>query len=155
MKKSLWNMQGLALAAGVALAAVAPAQAAPVFVPSMPKPDVIRVQDSAKIVRPDKHDGSAWKKRRHDREHRREYRKERRDHGSRANLYRPKSTPKYAYDAYGNFRVYDGKKRWKDYDRWDDGWDKKRKHRRLYKMNSFGYQEPSPELKDVLTAVPD
>jgi hypothetical protein len=78
-----------------------------------------------------------------------------RDHDDGARKFRPRATPKYAYDAYGNYRTYDG-------DGWDgkghwDGWgDKKRKHRpRIYKRHSFDFQGPSPALQNILTAVPD
>lgn len=197
MKQPLSAFRALALAAGVTLASTPMLAAAPLHVPQLTatSSDVVKVQDSAKIIRRDKpHDG-AWKKRPHHRgEVRRDGRREARD--GHNNIYRPKATPKYAYDAEGNFRVYDKNRprrdgrwdgrwhdrrddwrwsddwrRWEDHDRWDnaywdDGghWDDKHwddkdhwddKHRRRpYKMNSFGYQQPSPALKQVLTAVP-
>jgi len=186
----------MALAAGVILASTPMLAAAPLHVPRLTaaSSDVVTVQDSAKIIRRDKpHDG-AWKKRPHNRgELRREGRREARDgRDGRNNIYKPKATPKYAYDAQGNFTVYDGNRprrdhrwrrdewrwsndwrgwedrdRWDDYGDWDDRghWDDKGhwddrghwddKHRRRpYKMNSFGFQQPSPALKKVLTAVP-
>ena len=158
--------KAFALATGVAIAFIAPATAAPMFVPMFEpgaptaQSDVVRVSDSAKIIHRGRleNGGGAWKKRRHHRERRHEKRHDARDFDGRSKLYRPKETPKYAYDEYGNYRVYEG-------DRWDGGdwdrrdrrdWDEKRRKRpHIIKMNSFGYQEPSPELKDVLTAVPD
>ena len=162
--------KAFALATGVAIAFIAPATAAPMFVPMFEpgaptaQSDVVRVSDSAKIIHRGRleNGGGAWKKRRHHRQKRHERRHDARDFDGRSKLYRPRETPKYAYDEYGNYRVYEG-------DRWDGGgwdgdwdrrdrrdWDKKRRKRpHIIKMNSFGYQEPSPELKDVLTAVPD
>ncbi len=181
MKQQWKTIRVSAFTAAIALTA-APAFAAPFFVPGAPATlsDVIAVQDSAKIIRRDGvRENGVWKKRFEQREARRELR---RDRDARSNLYKPKSTPKYAYDADGNFRIYDGKKgdrdrwrrerwqddRWDDWRRWDDrrwedrgewqdwdGWDKKHWHRPRYKMNSFGYQQPSPALKQVLTATPD
>jgi hypothetical protein len=153
--------KAIALAAVVAIAFIAPATAAPMFVSGAPtaQSDVIRVSDSAKIIHRGRleNDGGAWKKRRHYRERRHEKRHDVRDFDGRSRLYRPKETPKYAYDEYGNYRVYDGDGWDGDWDRRDRrDWDKKRRKRpHIIKMNSFGYQEPSPELKDVLTAVPD
>jgi hypothetical protein len=161
MGKAFLNIPAFALMTGVAFAAIVPAQAAPVLVPATvgAGSDVVRVQDSAKIIRREdsRHDG-VWKKRRFHRE-----RRDTRDHDDgRDRLYRPKATQKYAYDAYGNFRVYDGDGwdgGWDKRDRWDgDRWDwdkKKRKRPRIYKMNSLGHQEPSPGLKGILTTVPD
>ena len=157
--------KAFALATGVAIAFIAPATAAPMFVPMFEpgaptaQSDVVRVSDSAKIIHRGRleNGGGAWKKRRHHREKRHEKRHDARDFDGRSKLYRPKETPKYAYDEYGNYRVYEG-------DRWDGDWDrrdrrdwdkKRRKRPHIIKMNSFGYQEPSPELKDVLTAAPD
>ena len=83
---------------------------------------------NSKIVRRDKahHDGRDWKKRRHHREFREakrdRWREKAHDHDGRAKLYRPRATPKYAYDAYGNYRVYDRGRRDGDWDRWDR-WD--------------------------------
>jgi len=187
MKQPLSALRALALAAGVALASTPMLAAAPLHVPqsTATSSDVATVQDSAKIIRRDKpHDG-AWKKRPdHRGEVRREGRREARDGHGRNNIYKPKATPKYAYDAQGNFRVYDKNRPrrdhswndrrddwrwsndwrgWEDHGRWDDKghWDDKgdwdEKHRRRphqYKMHSFGYQQPSPALKQVLTAVP-
>lgn len=182
MKQPLSALRALALAAGVTLASTPMLAAAPIHLLQLTatSSDVVKVQDSAKIIRRDKpHDG-AWKKRPdHRGELRREGRREARD--GRDNIYRPKATPKYAYDAQGNFRVYDKNRprrdhrwhdrrddwrwsndwrRWEDHDRWDDAywddnghWDDKHR-RRPYKMNSFGYQQPSPALNQVLTAVP-
>lgn len=184
MKQPLSALRALALAAGVTLASMPMLAAAPLHVPPLTaaSSDVVKVQDSAKIIRRDKpHDG-AWKKRPdHRGELRREGRREARD--GRNDIYKPKATPKYAYDAQGNFRVYDNNRPrrdgrwhdqrddwrwsndwrgWEDQGRWDDKggkwddgqrWDDKHR-RRPYKMNSFGYQQPSPALKRVLTAVP-
>jgi len=155
-------MRIAALASAVALAGLTPAVAAPLFVPGTPvaQSGVIQVQDSAKIVRRDRfhrNDGG-WKKKRlhfHDKRHRdRDH-----DHDRRDGLHRPKDTPKFAYDADGNLRIFDRDRRWRD-DGWHDwdgrDWDRKRRKRpHIIKMNSFGFQEPSPELKKVLTAVPD
>ncbi len=160
MGKLLPGIAAFALATGVTFAVAAPVQAAPMFVPNRTatQPDVIKVLDgaSAKTVRREKsfdNDRGPWKKkiRRHN-----DGGWEARDHrdGNR-NIYRPKDTPKFAYDAYGNLRIYD-RKRWDGWD--DDGrdWDKKRPKRpHIIKMHSFGIQQPSPALKDVLTAVPD
>ena len=166
--------KAFALATGVAIAFIAPATAAPMFEPMFGpgaptvRSDVVRVSDSARIIHRGRldNDGGAWKKRRHHRQRRHERRHDARAFDGRSKLYRPRQTPKYAYDGYGNFRVYDGH-RW-DRDRWDDGgwdrdwdrrdirdWDNKRRKRPHIKMHSFGFQEPSPELKNVLTAVPD
>ena len=163
--------KALALATGMAIALIAPATAAPMFgpmfVPGAPtvRSDVVRVSDSARITRRGRleNGGGAWKKRRHHRERRHERRHDARDFDGRSKLYRPKETPKYAYDEYGNYRVYDGD-RW-DGDRWDGygrdrdwdrrDWGKKRWKRPHIMKNSFGYREPSPGLKKVLTAVPD
>ncbi len=61
------------------------------------------------------------------------------DFDSRYDLYKPKATQKFAYDEYGNLRVYDGdgwdrdwdgrdwRKR-RDWDKWD--WDDKAKRKR-------------------------
>ena len=162
--------KAFALATGVAIAFIAPATAAPMFVPMFEpgaptaQSDVVRVSDSAKIIHRGRleNGGGAWKKRRHHREKRHEKRHDARDFDGRSKLYRPKETPKYAYDEYGNYRVYEGGG-W-DGGGWDGDWDrrdrrdwdkKRRKRPHIIKMNSFGYQEPSPELKDVLTAAPD
>ena len=166
--------KALALATGMAIALIAPATAGPIFEPIFGpgaptvQSDVVRVSDSARIIHRGRldNDGGAWKKRRHHREKRHENRRDARDFDGRSKLYRPKETPKYAYDEYGNFRVHDGE-RW-DGERWDrDGWDRdwdrrdrrdwdrKRGKRPHIMKNSFGYQEPSPGLKKVLTAAPD
>ena len=180
MGKLLSNIHAVTLATGLALTGIGYAAAAPGFVPASPvvRSDVVPIVDS-KIVRRDKahHDGRDWKKRRHHREFREakrdRWREKAHDHDGRAKLYRPRATPKYAYDAYGNYRVYDRGRRDGDWDRWDrwDGdrrdwdrrdwdrrdWDdnKRRKRPRIYRMNSLGHQEPSPGLRGVLTAVPD
>jgi hypothetical protein len=187
MKQPLSAFRAVALAAGVTLVSTPMLAAAPIHVvaSTATSSDVVKVQDSAKIIRRDKpHDG-AWKKRPdHRGEARREGRHEAHDGQGRNDIYRPRSTPKYAYDAQGNFRVYDENRPrrdhrwhdrrddwrwandwrgWEDHDRWDDNghWDDKGywddKHRRRphqYKMHSFGYQQPSPALKKVLTAAP-
>jgi hypothetical protein len=163
MGTALFVLRIAALASAVAFAGTAPAVAVPKVVPGTPvKSDIVKVgdgtrADSAKIIRRDRlhRDDGAWKKRRHVRD-RRDDRRDRDDDG-RDWMYRPKATQKFAYDEYGNLRIYNG-------DGWDRDWhDKdgrdwrkqKRKRPRIVKMNSFGYREPSPELKDVLTAVPD
>ena len=159
MGKPISNIQAVALLAGVALAGIMPAAAAPLFVPNTPtvQSDVVQVQDSAKIIRRESfhHDGRGGEKRHRDRRDGREFARDHRDHHDGHRQFRPRATPKYAYDAYGNYRTYDGNG-WDDWDR-RDGWDKKkRQHRpRIYKLHSFGVQEPSPALKDILTAVPD
>lgn len=159
-----------ALASVAAWLGAAPAAAAPKLVPGMPavQPGIVLVDDgigadSAKIIRRDRlhrNDGGAWKKKRpHFREKRRDGRDHDNDHDfdGRYDLYKPKATQKFAYDEYGNLRVYDG-------DGWDRDWDdrdgrdwdkKKRKRPRIYKMNSLGFQQPSPGLKGILTTVPD
>ncbi|MEP9388419.1 hypothetical protein [Mesorhizobium sp. KR9-304] len=174
MKQHLSAIRTLALAACVTLASTPTLPAASLFVPSLPaaSSDVVTVQDSAKIIRREnRHDGGVWKRRpdRRGQIHR-EGRREAREAG-RNNIYRPKVAPKYAYDAEGNFRVYDGNRPmrddwhwsddwrgWEDHGHWDDKghWDDRHRHRpHQYKMNSFGYQQPSPALKQVLTAVPN
>jgi hypothetical protein len=193
MKQPLSALRALALAAGVTFASTPMLAAAPLHVPQLvaTSSDVAKVQSSTTIIRRDKpHDG-AWKKRPHNRgELRRDGRREahdRHDGKGRNNIYKPRSTPKYAYDAQGNFRVYDNNRprrdgrwddrrddwrwskdwrRWEDRDwwdesHWDDGhwndrahWDDRHRRRHEYKMNSFGFQQPSPALKKVLTAVP-
>ncbi len=122
--------------------------------------------DNAKIIRRERRhrDGDGDKRR-----HRREGRAHARDHHDGARQFRPKATPKYAYDADGNYRVYDGngwdgkgrgkswdrRKNWYRWNDWND-WDHK-KRPRIHKLHSFGFQEPAPSLalKDILTAVPD
>ena len=168
--------KALALATGMAIALIAPATAAPMvglmFEPGAPtaQSDVVRVRDSARTIHRGRleNGGGAWKKRRHHRQKRHERRHDARDFDGRPKLYRPRETPKYAYDGYGNYRVHDGN-RWDDGgwdgDGWDRDWDRRDWDRRdwdkkLWKRphtmkNSFGYREPSPALKDVLTAVPD
>ena len=170
-----------ALASAVAFAGLTPAIATPVFVPNHPatQSSVIQVQNST-IVRRDRlhrDDGGVWKKKRHQFRDRRDDRRDRdhdgrdwdgrdwdghdwdsRDWDGRDSLYRPKATQKFAYDAYGNRRIYDG-------DGWDRDWQDRdgrdwrktyRKRPRIVKgMNSFVPRDISPELKDVLTAVPD
>ena len=161
--------KALALATGMAIALIAPATAAPMvglmFEPGAPtaQSDVVRVSNSAKIIHRGRleNGGGAWKKRRHHRQKRHERRHDARDFDGRSKLYRPRQTPKYAYDGYGNFRVHDGE-RW-DGERWDRdrdrrgrrNWGEKRWKRPHIMKNSFGYREPSPGLKKVLTAVPD
>jgi hypothetical protein len=154
-----------ALASVVVWLGTTPTTAAPTFVAGTPavQPDVIQVGDGVqadtKIIRRDRwhrHDG-AWKnKRRHFRERRHDDRDH--DNDGRDRLYQPKATQKFAYDGYGNLRIYDGDGRDRDWDDWDGrDWDKKKKRKRprIYKMNSLGYQEPSPGLKGILTTVPD
>ncbi|MEW9807329.1 hypothetical protein ABUE31_15150 [Mesorhizobium sp. ZMM04-5] len=122
---------------------------------------------SSTIVRRDgaQDGGGAWKKRRHRRNHHdgegagRGYRGDshsaRRGDDSRAKLYRPRATQKFAYDAYGNLRVYDG-----------DGWDAddnrrgrhsaEHRHRQpRIEYRGPGYRKPSRELRRILTTVPD
>ena len=158
MAKPFFNVSAITLAAGLAVAGVAVTQAAPSFVPAPASvlSDVVQAQVDAKVVRRDRfhRDGGAWKKRHHHRQGR-----EARDRDSRANLYRPKATPKFAYDADGSLRVHDSNRRW-NRDRWDDwdgrDWHKKmRKRPQIYRMNSLNHQEPSPGLRGILTAVPD
>ena len=161
MGTPLSTVRAALLGSAIACVGVAPAAAVPIFAPGTPtvRSDVVQVGDSAKIIHRGRleNDSGAWKKRRFHREGRHEKRHETRDFDGRARFYRPRATPKYAYDAHGNYRVYDGDGWDGDWnnrrDRWD--WDKKRKRPRIVKMNSFGFQEPSPELRDILTAVPD
>lgn len=160
MGTPLSTARAAVLASAIAFVGVAPAAAAPLVMPNMQtvQSDIIQVRDSAKIIHRGRldNDGGAWKKRRHYREKRHEKRHQARDFDGRSNLYRPKATPKFAYDEYGNYRIYDGDGWDGDWDKRDRrDWDKKRKRPHIIKMNSFGYQEPSPELKDVLTAVPE
>jgi hypothetical protein len=156
MGTQLWSLRSAVLASAVAFAGVTPAAAVPAFVPPEVQSDIIQIQSSV-IIRRDnpEHDGGAWKKRRHHREGREHSRGHARHRDDGARKFRPRATPKYAYDAYGNYRTYDG-------DGWDgnghwDGWgDNKRKHRpRIYKRHSFDFQGPSPALQNILTAVPD
>ena len=158
MAKPFFNLSAITLAAGLAVAGVAATQAAPGFVPApgSARSDVVQAQVDGKVVRRDRfhRDGSAFKKRHHHRQGR-----EARDRDSRGNLYRPKATPKFAYDADGSLRVHDSNRRW-NRDRWDDwdgrDWHKKmRKRPQIYRMNSLNHQEPSPGLRGILTAVPD
>jgi len=144
------------LASAVAFAGVTPAAAVPAFVPPGVQSDIIQIQNSVVIRRDNpQHDSGAWKKRRHHRDAREHSREHARHRDDGARKFRPRATPKYAYDAYGNYRSYDGDG-WDDKNRWDGWGDKKRRHRpRLYKLHSFGFQGPSPALKNVLTAVPD
>lgn len=174
MSEFLSNVRVLALGAGVAIAGLTPAAASPLFVPTpaQARSDVLLVQDSATVVRrKEAHHDGGWKKRRHHREIR-EARRDRwrdhmHDHDGRGRQFRPKATPKYAYDAYGNLRVYDGK-RWDDRD-WDhrDGWDRgddwnpeggwyKGEHGpRIYRLRRYQTGDvPPSELDDILTAVP-
>jgi len=174
MKLFLSNIHVLALGMGVALAG--PALAAPLFVPGQPtaEPEVIRVLDSsAPFKRKDHDDG--WKKRRHhhregrelrdrdrDRVHDHDGRWRAHDDDDRGRQFRPNATPKYAYDAYGNLRVYDSdgweKRKWDHRDGWrhgDDDW-KKRKHGpRIYNFRDYEARESFSTLDDILTAVPD
>ena len=165
MRTSLSAVRVAALASVGVWLGMAPAAAAPKFVPTTPavQSGIVLVDDgigpdSAKIIRRDRlhrNDGGAWKKKRLNfREKHRDDRDHDRDR--RYELYQPKATQKFAYDEYGNLRVYDGD----GWDRdWDDkdgrDWKKKRKRPRIYKMNSLGYKEPSPGLKGILTTVPD
>lgn len=174
MIRFLSNMQVLALGAGVALAGLTPVSAAPLFVPGQPamQSDVIRVQDNAVVIRrKEAHHDSVWKKRRHHFRERRELRDRDRhdahDFDGRGRQFRPKATPKYAYDAYGNLRVYDGK-RWDDRDwdhrdgrrrgnDWDDDWHewKRKKGPRIYTFRGTNVEDVPSSLDDILTAVPD
>lgn len=168
MRNFLSTIPALALSAGVALASQA--SAAPPVVPDAPaiRPDVIRVQESSKIVRRKEahHDGD-WKKRRHDYRERRDVRdRDRRDDAhdfdGRGRHFRPKATPKYAYDAYGNLRVHDGSRRWDD-GGWDkrhgrhrrDEWRERRPGPRIYKFRKYRAEDVPSALDDILTAVPD
>jgi hypothetical protein len=168
MGSPLSNMCAAALVSALACASLAPASATPMIRPGTPwsMSDVVPVVNS-KTVRRDgsHHEGGAWKKRRHrhdhrdgaraERRHHRSLRAERRHHDGRARLYRPRATPKYAYDAYGNRRVYDGDG-WNGDDRWEGRRDGKRRHRvRRIDDYDFGYREPSRELRKILTTVPD
>jgi hypothetical protein len=171
----LFALRTFALASAVALAGLTPAAAAPGFVQSRTtvQSDVVQVQESGKIVRRDRlhrDDGGVWKKKRHFRD-RRDARRDRdhdgwnhdgwdhdgRDLDGRDWVYRPKATQKFAYDEYGNRRIYDGDgwdRDWRDNDGRD--WRKqKRKRPRLYRMQSLGTEGPSPELRGILTTVPD
>ena len=69
----------------------------------------------------------------------------------------PSPTTSRKLDEYGNLRIYDG-------DGWDRDWQdkdgrdwRKQKHKRprLYRMQSLGTEGPSPELRGILTTVPD
>ena len=160
-----------ALAVCVAVTGLTAAAAAPAFIPNTPKSQssIVLVQNSVVIRRQGpQHDGG-WNKRLHQRRDNSGYTRDRYD-GSWQ--YRPRTTPKYAYDAYGNYRRYGGNDwgykggwddwsggEWHDGDRWDDRdqWDdNRRKHRlRVQKPRSFTTQGPSNELQDILTAVPE
>ena len=149
-----WNLHAAVLASAIALAGMTPAAAVPAAAPNPPTvhPHVVQVQNST-IVRRERpqHDGVTWKKRRHHRDARREHA---RGHDGGAAKFRPRATPKYAYDAHGNYRIHDGDHR--DGRNRSHRWDGKHKHGpRIYKLRGFGFQEPSPALKNVLTAVPD
>lgn len=168
MRNFLSGFRVLVLGAGVALASQAPAT--PLVAPEglAVRPDVIRVQESSNVVRRKEahHDGN-WKKRRHDYRERRDVRDrdrhdDARDFDGRGRHFRPKATPKYAYDAYGNLRVYDGNRR-RDYRGWDhrDGWhrgDEWRERKpgpRIYKFREYKVEDVPSALDDILTAVPD
>ena len=161
MANPFFNLPAITLAAGLAVASGASTQAAPAFIstPASVRSDVVQAQVDAKVVRRDRlhrdGDGGAWKKRRHHREGRRETR----DHDGRSSLYRPKTTPKFAYDADGSLRVYDRDRRWKHDggDDWDGrDWRKKRqKQPRIYRMDSLSHQNLSPGLRGILTTIPD
>jgi hypothetical protein len=171
MRMPLSTLRVAALASVVAWFGTTPTTAAPKFVPGTlaVQPDIIKVDDrvqidSARIIRRDRlhrHDGAWGNKRRHFRERRHDDRDH--DNDGRDRLYQPKATQKFAYDGYGNLRIYDGDgwgRDWDERDRWHGDrrdWDekKRRKRPRIYKMNSLGYQEPSPGLKGILTTVPD
>jgi hypothetical protein len=157
MGTPLSTFRTAALASALGFVFLTPAGAAPLFVPQAAKAesDVVKVTDSMKVLRR-KHfdhdaDGHDGRKRRHW-DGRRDHARHDHDHDG-WRRFRPKDTPKYAYDAFGNYRVYDGE--WDDWDGRD--WKrKKRKHHRpkIIKMNSFGYQDPPAALKEILTAVP-
>jgi hypothetical protein len=162
MAKPFFSLSAITLAAGLAVAGVGSTQAAPAFIPapaSVPS-DVVQAQVDAKVVRRDRfhrdRDGGAWKERRH---HHHEGRGKARRHDGRASLYRPKTTPKFAYDADGSLRIYDRDRRWKHDggDDWDGrDWRKKRqKQPRIYRMDSLSRQDLSPGLRGILTTVPD
>lgn len=171
-----------ALASAVAFAGLAPATAAPMVAPGTPaaQPDVVRVIDTTVVRRDRLHrdDGGVWKKKRHHFRDRRDVRRDHdhdgrnwdardwdgrdwdgRDTDGRDWLYRPKATQKFAYDGYGNLRIYDGdgwdRNDWRD----NDGRDWRKTYRKRPRIirgtNSFEPRNISPELKDVLTAVPD
>lgn len=187
MEKLPPTIHALTLAAAIAFVGAVPVSAAPV--PAMPvavHSDVVPVVDS-KVVRryePDR-DGLGWKKRRFQRdgfraerrhrkyEHRDDVRNEDHDGGA----HRPRATTKFAYDAYGNLRVYPGR-RWgrnwddrgwddghSDYRYWDGGddgrrgdWNEKprRDHGpRIIKLNRSTVPHPPLVLQDILTATPD
>jgi hypothetical protein len=174
MSTFLSNIHALALGAGVAFAGLTPAVASSLVVPSRSamQTGVIQVLDSATVVirRKDAHHDSVWKKRRHhrqDREARRDRWRDVHDHDGRGRQFRPRATPKYAYDADGNLRVYDGK-RWdnRDWDRHDgwrrgddwrhgDDWYKREHGPRIYKLRKSTVQGVPSVLDDILTAVPD
>lgn len=176
MKRFLSDIHVLALAAGVAL--TSPALAAPLFVTDRPaaEPDIIRVQESSTVVRrkDEAHHDSVWKKRRHHYRERRDLRDrdrhEAHDFDGRGRQFQPKATSKYAYDAYGNLRVFD-RNRKRDYRNWDhrDGWRsgddywhgedwyewKRESGPRIYKLRKSRVEDVPSALDDILTAVPD
>ena len=171
MRKTLSHIRAAALASAVACAAVVQADAQPRLSPRIAtvQSEVVLVVDSAIVRREKPHHDGVWKKRRHhERGRHHENRRDARNWDNDGGAYRPRATPKYAYDADGNLRIYDGR-RWdrRDWDgrgRWhrgNDDWDtKKRPHRpRIIRMNSFDVRNPPPPpppaLKDILTAVPD
>lgn len=158
MAKPFFNVSAITLAAGLAVAGVASTQAAPGFIPApvSVRSNVVQAQVDGKVIRRDRfhRDGSAFKKR----HHHRQGREGARERDSRAGLYRPKATPKFAYDADGSFRIHDSNRRW-EHDRWDDwdgrDWHKKKQKRPQIYRNSLSHQDLSPELRGILTAVPD
>lgn len=165
MKRVSLQIHALVLTAGLAIAVSAPAWAAPGFIPIAPSvvSDVLPVVSSKTVRRHESahHEGGVWKKRRDhrdaarpERQHRKIQKAERRGGSGGDWIYRPRATPKYAYDAYGNFRVYDdhGWERHRKWDRWDHG---KRKHHRRVLRKTSSSTVPSPELKKILTAMPD
>ena len=166
MRPFLSKFTAGALAWAVVLAGAAPLGAAPMLRPAVPATgsDVVPVVNSKTVRRESsQHDGKAWKKRRHrserhdgaraERQHRKPHKAERRRRNGDDWLYRPRATPKYAYDAYGNFRVHDGDG-WKgDHER-DGRRHRKDRHRPLILNRSYKSTVPSPELQQILTAAP-
>jgi len=167
MRKPLSHIRAAALASAAVFAAILQAYAAPKPSPDIApaRHDLVLVQDARIIHRDRSHADGAWKKRRHNdsgwrKEHRRDAGDRQRGRDRLGGPYRPRATPKFAYGADGNLRIYDGRRRddrgWDHRDGWGHGddWNRKRKRPYITRMNSFGVQDPSLELRDILTAVP-
>ena len=135
METPLLKLRAAALASALAWAGIVPAAAAPTFIPYAPnvQSDVVEVvENSVTIIRRERRhrDGG-----RDMRRHRRESREHARRHDDGARQFRPRATRKYAYDADGNYRVYDGNG-WEDKGR-GKGRDRRRNWHRWNDWNDW------------------